>query len=85
MTDKEEDSTFKVYISIFEETKASASRFLKPLLLDSFETDEEAMECVISLAKEAGVKYWTRDDKPYLGQKFMSPYWRELIEKIYNE
>ena len=85
--DEEENSTYKVYIGIYEEYEnGSTTRYLKHLFLDDFLSDEEAMKCVISIAKEAGVNYWKRDDKKLqLGETLISPYWRELVEKIYEE
>ena len=82
---EEENSLYKVYISIFEEKEASATRFLKPVLLDDFLTDEDAMKFVISMAKETGVQPQTRDGYLWLGGQHIGKYWHKLVEKIYEE
>lgn len=87
MSEKEENSKYKVYLSIYKEYEdGSSTRELKALLLDSFQSDEEAMECVIRMAKEKGVQpQHYADGTLYLGEQFIGKYWRELVEKIYNE
>ena len=87
MSDKEENSTYKVYISIYKEYEdGGTTRYLKHLLLDSFQSDEEAMECVIRTVKKQGVQPNILDDgTTVLGEIFIGKYWHQLVEKIYNE
>ena len=91
---EEEPITYKVYINtVIEYEDGTATRDLKGLLLDSFQSSDDidanelGMECVLRIAKENGVQpqYFDKDGTIYLGGQFIGEYWRELVERIYGE